>query len=250
LGLQQSQQLFIYWFETETQHWHSPLHIFHPRFVGPFFQLSLSASTNTSSCFSLATMIAPDPKERVDPSLRIRGMESSDTLRRENSSSEKQSSSKRLKTKNHDLVSSILREKHGYHRGKSETFVEPSQQLSIMLDKQDNIKKKKEKEDSTDSFVQDVRLKLKKFIMTSFLGHRYMNILLGLSIFSCCQFIYQTYLDENNEMDKKILDFFGFLELILAGLFAFDWCLWLFLADDRVEQLLRYANYSHTYSCL
>ena len=89
-------------------------------------------------------------------------------------------------------------------------------------------------------WIEVVRIKLKKFVVASFVGQLYVNILLLLSVLSCFQYIYQTYLDEDNDLDKRILQIFGVIELFLAGLFAFDWCLWLFLADHRVEQLLSF----------
>lgn len=89
-------------------------------------------------------------------------------------------------------------------------------------------------------WIEGVRIRLKKFVVASFFGQIYVNTLLILSVLSCFQYIYQTYLDESNKNDKYILDIFGVVELFLAGLFAFDWCLWLFLADHRVEQLLSF----------
>ena len=147
---------------------------------------------------------------------------------------------KKNKNRNNDVISSTLKKNAGGGNefSRSNTFVEPSQQLTSLLDKHELSKEHKE-DNSGVLFANEFRSTLKKFVMTTFLGRQYMNILLGLSIFSCLQFIYQTYLDAEDETDKTILDFFGFLELILAGLFAFDWCLWLFLADHRLEQLLR-----------
>jgi hypothetical protein len=89
-------------------------------------------------------------------------------------------------------------------------------------------------------WIEVVRIRLKKFVVASFFGQLYVNTLLMLSVLSCFQYIYQTYLEVGNPEDDKILSFFGILELFLAGLFAFDWCLWLFLADHRVEQLLSF----------
>ena len=86
--------------------------------------------------------------------------------------------------------------------------------------------------------MEIIRLKLKKLVATTFLGKLYVNMLLVLSVLSCGQYIYQTYLDE--EKDKDLLLVFSFVELFLAGLFAFDWCLWLFLADHRLEQFLSF----------
>ena len=92
--------------------------------------------------------------------------------------------------------------------------------------------------DNDTPMVEIIRLKLKKLVATTFIGKLYVNILLVLSVLSCGQYIYQTYLDE--EADKELLAVFSVVELFLAGLFAFDWCLWLFLADHRLEQFLSF----------
>jgi hypothetical protein len=197
-------------------------------------------------------MIAPEPNERPgsppNTGSRRRATDGSgvrnDFLLRRYSKIKNKSNKKR----NNDTISQSLKKKNGMS-GRSDTYVEPNANLSVLLDKQEEKKYKKEKDEHDGNTLNDIRLKMKKFVLTSFLGKRYMNILLGLSIFSCLQFIYQTYLDEDKEADKQILDFFGFMELILAALFGFDWCLWLFLADDRLEQLVRYVC-MHVYVCM
>ena len=73
---------------------------------------------------------------------------------------------------------------------------------------------------------EKIRLETKHFFTNTFFGELYNNLLLILSIFSCIQFIQQTY-------DKKPPNQ-DILELSLAILFTLDWCLCFFIADLKV----------------
>lgn len=44
---------------------------------------------------------------------------------------------------------------------------------------------------------EELRLQVKKFLATSFFGRLYVNTLLVLSILSCLQYIYSTYLEKS-----------------------------------------------------
>mmetsp|Transcript_23872 Transcript_23872/g.35024 ORF Transcript_23872/g.35024 Transcript_23872/m.35024 type:complete len:1148 (-) Transcript_23872:179-3622(-) len=88
--------------------------------------------------------------------------------------------------------------------------------------------------------MEVIRLKVKKWLAASFFGRIYVYILLILSVLSCAQYIYQTYLNENDPQDKELLNIFALLELFLAALFAFDWCLHLFLADHRWDHFFSF----------
>ena len=57
-------------------------------------------------------------------------------------------------------------------------------------------------------------------------------MLLALSVLSCLEFIYQTYLDPVK--DRLLIDQFDIAEQFLAVLFTVDWFLNLFLADHRI----------------
>ena len=208
-------------------------------------------------------MIAPSPDDKPDPSLFIRSAYPDDKspLYDEQEEEEEELRKKaimieHMKTKNNDVIrSKLLKDKSLNNRQSSflkknneklsSSFIsvkndeKSNEKLTFMLDRYGSNVTDEGQIDKSNDYINDIRMSLKTFIMTSFVGRRYMNILLALSIFSCFQFIYQTYLDEDDETDKRILDFFGFLELLLAALFAFDWTLWLFLADHRLEQLLR-----------
>jgi hypothetical protein len=90
--------------------------------------------------------------------------------------------------------------------------------------------------------MEIIRLRVKKYIATTFIGRTYVNVLLVLSVVSCVQYIYQTYLDPENPHDQNILGVFNVFELALAALFAFDWCLNIFIADHRWEHFFRYVQ--------
>jgi hypothetical protein len=87
--------------------------------------------------------------------------------------------------------------------------------------------------------IEVIRLKAKKYLAASYLGKFYTNTLLVLSVLSCLQYIFQTYISGANPEGRELLNIFSKLELFLAALFAFDWFLNLFVADHRWEQLMR-----------
>ncbi len=89
------------------------------------------------------------------------------------------------------------------------------------------------------SQIEMTRLKVKKFLAASLLGRAYMNMMLVLSVLSCFQYIYQTYLDPSKPAEANTLRHLASLELGLASLFGFDWCLALFVADHKSEFLKR-----------
>lgn len=88
-------------------------------------------------------------------------------------------------------------------------------------------------DDDHQSQIDAFRLNLKKFMTTSRFGKSYTDALLVLSILSSLQFVYQTYLDhDNNENELRFLE--G-VEKFIAGLFSFDWLLSFFMADHKSE---------------
>jgi hypothetical protein len=76
--------------------------------------------------------------------------------------------------------------------------------------------------------LENFRLSTQKFMLSSSFGQIYFNFFLLMSLFSCGQYIYQTY--SQNSMIRFLLTL---IEIILAGMFFFDWCLSLFLAEQR-----------------
>jgi hypothetical protein len=101
----------------------------------------------------------------------------------------------------------------------------------------DAVKSSQEADQDT---IEDLRVKLKKYMSNSVFGAYYENYILFMSILSMFEFIYQTYLedepDKHEQYEVLLLFQFGF-----AGLFIFDWFLNFFLADHRRKYITRYA---------
>jgi hypothetical protein len=131
-----------------------------------------------------------------------------------------------------------------------------SSRIFDMDSKYDSAIDEKSNESADFNFFEMVRLKIKKYFATSWFGRVYTNALLILSILSCVLYITQTYLNHSSELHlvsasnlrhksvtllKEIISYFSKIELGMAALFAFDWCLNLFIADHRMEQFLRFA---------
>lgn len=99
-------------------------------------------------------------------------------------------------------------------------------------------------EEATQSRFELMRLHTKFFMASTWGGHVYSYIFLLLSIVSCFVFILQTYYEYDANLTSRglrVMEVLGYLELILAGMFAFDWLLELFVAEHKTEYLLRYC---------
>ena len=81
--------------------------------------------------------------------------------------------------------------------------------------------------------VEMFRLKLKRSLSTTLPGRLYTAFFMFLGVVSCVQYIYQTYLNPRLTENKLRLHDLAVLEILLAGLFIFDWFLCLFLADHK-----------------
>ncbi len=97
------------------------------------------------------------------------------------------------------------------------------------------------------STYEQTRLATKKFLTFSVLGQLYGQILLGISVLSCLQFIAQTYMKIGLGHDDQILSVFAKLELGIASLFLMDWSLQIFVAEHTVEYATRYVKITHNY---
>eukprot|EP01036_Dinobryon_divergens_P030222 gene30222-39429_t len=82
--------------------------------------------------------------------------------------------------------------------------------------------------------IEDIRILVKHFLYKSTLGIVYNDVMLCISILSCFEFIYQTYLNPNRPEDLKELHILDYIEKGLAVLFTFDWLLNLFIADLKL----------------
>jgi len=88
--------------------------------------------------------------------------------------------------------------------------------------------------------IEEMRVKVKKFMSTHIVGRSYNNTLLVLSILSSFEFIYQTYLDPI--ADAIHIYYFSFIELALAALFSFDWCLCFFIAEYKMLHITSFYS--------
>ncbi len=87
--------------------------------------------------------------------------------------------------------------------------------------------------------LEEWRLYIKKFFNHSKLGKYYENVLILLSLISCFEYIYKTYLHRSDPYDESQIIFLEILELVFAGIFGFDWCLNMFLAEHRILYFMR-----------
>jgi hypothetical protein len=65
-----------------------------------------------------------------------------------------------------------------------------------------SIMKDVESKEDKQPIIEVIRMKAKKFFVTSTFGYLYTNILLVLSVLSCLQYIIQTYFDDNDPKDQ------------------------------------------------
>ena len=87
--------------------------------------------------------------------------------------------------------------------------------------------------------LEDIRLKLKKFMSNSTFGVYYENLLLIISVASSLEYIYQSYLDYSRPDDRVVLNIINAIEKVLAVVFMFDWSLNLFMADHKLVFVAR-----------
>ena len=82
--------------------------------------------------------------------------------------------------------------------------------------------------------MEDIRLRIKKFMTHSMFGRYYENILLFFSVASALEYIYQTYLSESTLNKVQLMFWLEFFEKVLAVVFMADWTLNFFLADHKI----------------
>ena len=97
----------------------------------------------------------------------------------------------------------------------------------------DNLENVGEDDDGSKDVLELVRLKVKNFMFHSYIGKLYNLAMLFLSIVSCLEFIFTTYLDLNKPDDENLNNLLKIAELFVACLFAFDWILSFFIADQK-----------------
>jgi hypothetical protein len=79
------------------------------------------------------------------------------------------------------------------------------------------------------------RVELKKFISNSSFGWAYDYFISFVSVTSCFEYIYSTYVTNYDDQTKWL----DSLEIYFALVFVFDWTLNFFLADHTMNYLLR-----------
>ncbi len=85
---------------------------------------------------------------------------------------------------------------------------------------------KVEDEDDEKQSLEQIRLTTKELFTNTIFGEVYNSVLLVISIFSCFQYLQQTYVDNPDEKD--------YVELTIAIIFTWDWILSCFIADHKM----------------
>ncbi len=93
-------------------------------------------------------------------------------------------------------------------------------------------------DDKHKSRLETLRLATKNFFTNTVMGQFYNQLILLISVLSCFQFIWQTYLGTND--GSELIVFFAHLELAVALVFVLDWLVLLFVADHRITFITRY----------
>lgn len=94
-------------------------------------------------------------------------------------------------------------------------------------------------EEKHKSKLETCRLATKEFLNNTLFGHMYTQFLLMISVLSCFQFIWQTYLPAKSSSAGSLLDVFAQLELAIAVLFVVDWMLLFFISDHKFTYITR-----------
>lgn len=87
--------------------------------------------------------------------------------------------------------------------------------------------------------LETLRVNVKKMFAQSLFGRYYENILILLSLISCLQYIYMTYLHESIAEDRLQIRYSEKIELAFASIFGMDWMLSFLLAEHRTLFLSR-----------
>jgi voltage-gated potassium channel len=126
--------------------------------------------------------------------------------------------------------SSIGRTQMSFLKEMSKQTILASEKINFIKETTNQLELEKE-----ESQVEKFRLTTKKFLSTNPIGVLYSNALLVISVASSLQYIYQTYLSPINSTQVTIISYFDMIEIILAVLFMFDWCLSFFIADHKIS---------------
>jgi hypothetical protein len=96
---------------------------------------------------------------------------------------------------------------------------------------------------SASSFNYDTwRSDAKKFFTQSQFGKYYENFMILMSLISCLEYIYETYLHHSDHADMRRLYILNRVELGFACFFSWDWALSLYLSEHRTLYFLRLVS--------
>lgn len=109
----------------------------------------------------------------------------------------------------------------------------PNFQFSEALEKAEN-----EVQEEHDS-LEDMRIKLKKFLTNSPYGQAFENVIMAINILSTLEVIYSTYLYPNNEWDNSNQFILRRLDLAFGAIFALVWTLGFLTADRKIPYIFR-----------
>lgn len=82
------------------------------------------------------------------------------------------------------------------------------------------------------------RIYLKTLVHRSWYGAVYINLLIVLSIFSCMEFIAETYMARGSHQFRSL----EITEKMLAAVFTFDWFLFLFIVDHKFSHICSFYS--------
>jgi hypothetical protein len=131
-------------------------------------------------------------------------------------------------------------------RGRAMSLLSRSSTLvNLFADQELNkvLSSRSDGDDSQQSMLELVRLRVKFVMASSWGGQLYRNIFLLLSALSCFFFIAQTYYkyeDHLSARGKSVSSSLNLIELVLAGMFSFDWVLELFIAEHKADHLFSF----------
>jgi hypothetical protein len=104
----------------------------------------------------------------------------------------------------------------------------------------DVLDKVKVEQDEEKDRLEDLRIRLKKFLSTSLAGKIYENFIFSISVISTIEFIRELYLERSIAGDAQQLYFMFYIQYYFLACFFIDWILNLFLADNKLSYIFRY----------
>lgn len=120
-------------------------------------------------------------------------------------------------------------------RNSISTKTRPNFQFSEALEKAEN-----DVQEESDS-LEDMRIKLKKFMTNSPYGQAFENVIMAINILSTLEVIYSTYLYPNNVWDNENQFVLRRMDLAFGAIFALVWMLGFLTADRKIPYILRFV---------